>query len=453
MDLAEALLQAGEGRAEASFALFAHTLEPEWIDQALVATDKASVRRRKLPAEYVVWLVIGMAMLRDRSIQEVVRHLDLVLPGADRDRHSVSGGAVVQARDRLGPQPLAWLFAHTAESWATASAEEHRWRGLAVLGVDGTTLRVPDSPENGAAFGRPGTSRGGAAAGYPQLRLVALMVLRSHLLAAMALGPYRAGELTLAEELWPKLPDRSLIIVDREFATYALFQRLADPRRHRHWLTRAKTGKNAPTLKTVQRLGPKDAIVELRPSHYIRHLNPALPETLRVRAIRYQQRGFRPQTLLTSLLDPVAYPAAELVELYHERWELELGFDEVKTHTLEREEALLRCKAPERIKQELWGLGIAYNLVRLAMARVAQRAGVAPTRISYRHAVNFIRVFWLTAHFISPGALPRRLDGLHNELALLILPPRRARRFPRAVKIKMSNFPRKRPCPRKAPLK
>lgn len=130
--------------------------------------------------------------------------------------------------------------------------------------------------------------------------------------------------------------------MDREFATYDLFQRLADPSRHRYWLTRAKTGKNAPKLKTVQRLGPKDVIVELRPSHYIRQLNPALPETLRVRAIRYQKRGFRPQTLLTSLLDPVAYPAAEIIELYHERWELELGFDEVKTHTLEREEALLR---------------------------------------------------------------------------------------------------------------
>lgn len=121
---------------------------------------------------------------------------------------------------------------------------------------------------------------------------------------------------------------------------------------------------------------------------------------------RYQKRGFRTQTLLTSLLDPGAYPAAELVELYHERWELELGFDEVKTHTLERAEALLRCKAPERIKQELWGLGIAYNLVRLAIARVAHQVGVSPTRISYRHAVNFIRLFRLTAQFISPRCAP-----------------------------------------------
>jgi len=449
MDLAQALLQAGEGRAEPSFALFAQNLDPEWIERALRATDKASVRRRKLPAEYVMWLVIGMGLLRDRSIQEVVRHLDLVLPGADRGDQTVSGGAIVQARDRLGPQPLAWLFEQSAEVWATASADEHRWRGLAVFGVDGTTLRVPDSAENDAEFGRPGTSRGGAAAGYPQIRMVALMVLRSHLLAALAIGPYRHGELTLAEHLWPKLPDRSLIIVDREFATYDLFHRLADPTRQRHWLTRAKRGSGTPKLRTVERLGPNDAIVEMCPTHYTRFLNPALPHTLRVRAIRYQRRGFRPQILLTSLLDPNAYPAAEIVALYHERWELELSFDEVKTHTLEREEASLRCKAPDRVKQELWGLALAYNLVRLAMARVARKADVSPTRISYRHALNFIRAFWLTAHFASPGVLPRRLEALHEELALLILPPRRPRRFPRAVKIKMSKFPRKRPRPRR----
>ncbi len=145
--------------------------------------------------------------------------------------------------------------------------------------------------------------------------------------------------------------------------------------------------------------------------------------------------------MLTSPLDPEAYPAAEIIALYHERWEIELGFDEVKTHTLERQEAMLRCKAPERITQELWGLALAYNLVRLAMARVARQAGVSPTRISYRHALNFIRLFWLSAHLVSPGALPRRLDALHQELALLILPLHRPRRFLRAVKIKMTRFP------------
>ena len=124
-------LAAGAASSEASFSLFAQSLDKSWVEQALQATGTATIRRRKLPAEYVVWLVIGMAMLRDRSIAEVVRHLDLVMPTATGQRQQVSNGALVQARDRLGAEPLAWLFHATAAVWANASADEHRWRGLA----------------------------------------------------------------------------------------------------------------------------------------------------------------------------------------------------------------------------------------------------------------------------------------------------------------------------------
>jgi len=447
MELGAALLAVGAGDRAASFDLFSETLDPEWIAQALAATGTATVRRRKLPAEYVVWLVIGMALLRDRSIREVVRHLELVLPGP-RGRRAVSGSAIAQARTRLGPEPLAALFAQAAAVWGPAAADADRWRGLAVYGVDGTTLRVPDTPENEAAFGRV-PARWESTGGYPVLRAVALMVLRRHVLTGLALGAYRDSELGLAATLWPHLPDASLVILDRGFSAYALFHQLGDPTRQRHWLTRARTGPLALRRRGVARLGPGDQLVELTPSpdarRLVRHGPRDLPPTLRVRAIRYQRRGFRPGILLTSLLDPVAYPAAELVALYHERWELELGFDEVKTHTLEREEAL-RSKTPARVTQEVWGLALGYNLVRLAMARVAERAGVAPTRISYRHALQFVRLFWLTAWTTSPGVLPRRLEALHDELALLILPERRPhRRYPRAVKIKMSRYPRKHP--------
>jgi hypothetical protein len=447
MELGEALLAVGAGERAASFEIFSDTLDPAWIAQALEATGTATVRRRKLPAERAVWLVIGMGLLRDRSIEEVVRHLNLVLP-ARGERQTVTKGAIAQARARLGPHPLAALFGQTAAVWAPASADAYRWRGLAVFGVDGTTLRVPDSAENDAAFGRVPT-RWESTGGYPLVRLVALMVLRSHVLAGVAFGPYAASELALAEPLWAQLPDASLTIVDREFATYELFGRLADPSLQRHWLTRVKKRLR---WDVVQSLGAGDAVVELRPSASHRRAHRALPEVLRVRAVRYHRRGFRPQTLLTSLLDAAAYPATEIVALYHERWEIELGFDEVKTHTLERKEAL-RSKTPARIAQELWGLAIGYNLVRLAMARVAGRLGVPPPRISFRHALQLVRLCWLTGWLASPGVLPRRLDTLDGELALLVLPERRPRRYPRAVKIKMSNYPRKRPRRRRSPVK
>jgi hypothetical protein len=444
MDVGEAILAVGAGSRPASFEQFQQAIDPEWIDEALTATGKASLRRRKFPAEYVVWLVIGMALFFDRAIAQVVQHLDLVLPSARRTRGRLTNGAIVRARDRLGPAPLAALFRRTAGVWAGAAAAATRWRGLTVFGLDGTTLRLADTPENVATFGRPGTSRGGAAAGYPQLRCVVLSVLRHHLLAAAHFGPYCTSELELAAAVWADLPDRSLVILDRGFASYALFHRLGDPAHTRHWLVRARSGRCALRWTRVERLGPGDELVDLTPSHGTRAAHRALPPTLRVRAIHVRGRGFRPYIVLTSLLDAARYPAAELAALYRERWELELTFDEIKTHTLGRVETL-RSKAPARVEQELWGLLLAYNLVRLIMARAAERAEVPPLRLSYWNSVLLVRGFWQSAWDLPPGTLAHHLDTLLDQLALLILPERRSRRYPRAVKIKMSNYPRKRP--------
>jgi hypothetical protein len=444
MELAEALQVLGERNRSESFALFSRTLDIEWVRRVLTATGTASVRKRKLPAEVVVWLVIGMALLRDRSIDEVITHLDLVLPEITED-DAVSRTAVVRARDRLGCAPLAVLFAETARRWAGAAADALRWRGLAVYGVDGTTLLIQDTADNEIVFGRPHSGR--SAGAYPQLRLVALMVLRAHLLADMVPGSYPTGEQTLAQELWKRLPDQCVIVVDKGFINYAVFYGIQSQGSGRHWLCRAKANLK---WQVVRSLGPGDDLVQIPLNRSLRKHHPELPELLYARAIRSHRRGFRPQVLLTSLLDNAAYPAHEIVDLYHERWELEIGFDEVKTHTLERTETL-RSKSPQRVLQELWGLAIAYNLVRLEMLQVANRLQLPPARISFRHSLMLIRNFLLGAWLASPGVLPKRLEALHEEIALLVLPKRRPRRYAREVKIKMSNYAKKSP-PNRGPL-
>ena len=448
MELGKALLAVGAGERPASFEDFSAAIDPQWIAAALTATERASVRRRKLPAEYVVWLVIGMALFRDRAMAQVVQHLDLVLPTATGTRGAITPSAIVPARARLGPKPLAALFAQTARVWTAAAGAAARWRGLGVYAVDGTTLRVPDTRENAATYGRPGTSRGGPAS-YPQLRLVVLLVLRQHLVAAAALGPYAHSEPALAAPLWSQLPDDSVVLLDRGFTAYALFQALGDAARRRHWVVRVRTGRGALRWTVHQRLGRGDALVDWTPAHKQRTVGRQLPPTLRARAVRVQRRGFRPSVLLTSLLDPVAYPAADFGALYHERWEIELAFDEVKTHTLERAETL-RSHDPARVEQEVWGLLLGYNLVRVLMARAAPLAGLPPLRLSYWQAVLMLRGFWQSAWYLPPGTLPRHLDGLLQQLALLVLPPRRPRRYPRAVKLTHSSYPRQsprtRPC-------
>ena len=128
---------------------FRRRVDPTWIEAALDLTGTATVRRRRLPAEHVVWIVLGMGLFRDRTIEDVVSKLDLALPGGG----TIAKSSVSQARDRLGSEPLKWLFNRCARTWATRSANSHRWRGLALYGIDGTTVRVPDSVESRARFG------------------------------------------------------------------------------------------------------------------------------------------------------------------------------------------------------------------------------------------------------------------------------------------------------------
>ena len=437
MGLASALVHLGDGTLPDSFEGLKSQVDVEWIESALASGGVATVRHRKLASEQVVWLAVGMGLYRDRPIAELVKRLDLVLPDPGGKRQRVSQGAIPPARDRVGAEPLRALFQTTARHWALASAEHHRWRGLMVLGADGTTLRVPDSGENRERFGLPPSDRGGAS--YPQVRAVGLMVLRSHLLLDFDFAGCQVGEITLAAPMLRRVPEQSLTILDRNFINYHLWHQISASAQERHWLVRARQGMK---WHAVKRLGRGDELVKIERSRKLRYEHPELPEMLLVRTVRYRRKGFRSQILLTSLLDPAKYPAGEIAELYHERWELELGYDEIKTHTLEREESI-RSKSPERVAQEIWGLAVAYNLVRHEMDAVAEKCGVAPGRISFRGSLRLIRDLFMWAEVASPGKLPKMIRDMRIEMEDLILPPRRSqRRYPRHVKIKMSNYAR-----------
>jgi hypothetical protein len=441
VSLEEALEWVGEYSKPERFGDIRRHLNPAWIEQALEATGTATLRKRRLPAEQVVWLVIGMAMYRDRPIYDLVDRLDLVLPGSCL---TMAPSAVVEARARLGADPMEWLFEKSARKWAHGSARQHAWRGLALYGVDGSTLRVADSPENRVHFGGSSGARGES--GYPLVRVATLMALRSHLMAAVEFGPYADSEIVLASALWKEVPDDSLLLVDRGFLSAGILVPLHRDGKNRHWLTR---GKSTTRWRVIEKLGKGDDLVELNVSPQAREHDPSLPKTFTARAVKYEKKGFRPETVLTSLIDPKAYPASEIVALYHERWELELGYDEIKTEMLEREETI-RCKGVDAVEQELWGIFLAYNLVRLEMERTADQLGVEPTRISFVGALRLICEEWWWASSASPGAIPKNLARLRSKIARLVLPPRRSeRRYPRAVKIKMSNYPRKRPTPRR----
>ena len=439
MDLEKSLKTVGLFTEAEKFEDVRKHVDPSWVAMALDAAGVATVRKRRLPAEQVVWLVIGMAMFRKWPIHDLVGRLNLVLP-AGPSGATVVPSSVAEARARVGAAPLEILFEMCAHKWGHESARKHAWRELALYDVDGSSLSIADSPETRSHYGGTNGARGES--GYPLVRIAGLMALRSHVLAAAAVSPYSDSEIVLTAFLWREVPNNSLVLVDRGFLAAGILVPLARDGQNRHWLTRAKS---TTTWRVIKSLGKEEDLVELSISSQARKYDPSLPTTYLARAITYQRKGLRPQTLITSMLDAKAYPAAEVIALYHERWELELGYDEIKTEMLDRQETI-RSRTVKGVEQEVWGILLAYNLNRVEMERTAEDHGVEPIRISFVTAPRIVCDTWAWCAIASPGALPTRLKTMREFFARLVLPPRRkSRRYPRAVKIKMSNFPRKRP--------
>lgn len=432
MSLSSSLVALGEGRLPSSFEGLRSHLPLDWIQSCLELHGVATLRKRKLPVENVVWLVVGMGLFRNRSIADLVSRLDLVLPDRDGRRREIAEGAVTPARDRLGVEPLRELFEITARNWTGESVERYRWRGLALMGLDGTIARVPDSPENRKHF------EGHSGSGYPFVRLVVLMALRGRIALNCAFAGCKTGETTLAKQVLASIPDNSVSIMDRYYHNYSIWHAINSAGENRHWLVRGREDLRA--WKTIEKYGPGDELAEIEISQSTRNKHPELPERLRVRIIRCRRAGFKARLLITSLLDPKLYPAEEIAELYHERWEIEVAYDELKTHTLESK-ITLRSQSPERIGQELYGLLIGYNLVRREMEGMAQRLKLPANRISYQATLMMMRDLFYWAEVAKPGKLPAMLAEMRLNIQRFVLPERRKRNYPRVTKMRVTKYP------------
>lgn len=415
---------------------FSASLPEGWIEEALAATGTGSIRRRKLPAEQAVWLVLGMSLFTDRSIRNVTEHLGLVLPGVT----SLAPSAVSQARERLGPAPMEWLFERVASMWSNKGGEKG-YAGMSLFAVDGTCMRVQDSDSNFEHFGKPGGPAGSGDAGYPQLRLACLMNLGTRMLVAARFGAYRTSELELADALWDSVPPNSITILDRGFVDYLLLASFLGTAQKRHLLVRMRDNMNP---EAIEELSDGTLKVRLVATNTACAKQPDVERTIEGRIIAYKHPDGKACRLFTTLMDVDKYPANELIELYHQRWEIELAYDELKTHMLDRKECL-RCKSPRMVEQELWGLLLTYNLVRREMLLVADSHKTSPARISFVSSLMWITNFWLISAQTSPSNLPRHLGEFHSKLGTLILPERRSeRRYPRHIKIYRNAYPRNR---------
>lgn len=286
----------------------AEHLPQAWIEKALSATGTASIRRRILPAEQVVWLVIALALYR-LAMPEVLTTLDLAFPSATTP--VISKSAVTQARQRLGSEPLASLFSQTASAWCAQDAERHTWKWLSLWAMDGTTFRTPDSTENRAHFGAQAYASG-KVANYPQIRAVSVTAIPTHLVADIAFGHYGQNEMLYAKPLVERISDRSLTVFDRGFLCAEILLGLTMAGIERHYLLAAKSNTKWERLSGTE----MDGLVRMRVSPQARAKAPSLPECWTARAVRMVSANGKERVLLTSLLDGSRYKAEELAECY-----------------------------------------------------------------------------------------------------------------------------------------
>lgn len=413
---------------------FAAVLDPAWIDQALQQTGTVSLRRRRLPAERMVWLVIGLALFRNEPIWHIVQQLDLA-EGAASAPWPVPSAAVA-ARERLGEAPLAWLFDRLARAWTQAPVPTAAlFHGLRTLAVDGVVFSMPDTPANGDAFARQRFAQG-VGSGWPQLRAVGLMDTYSHLLCAARFGDYAQSEFRYARALMEAAPDHSLTPFDRLYYSAALLLDWQNAGTERHWRLRARTPLR---FTIVTEWGPGDWLVQLPVSPQARRGRPDLPAYWQARLIECAIDG-RVRRFLTSLGDPIRYPATEVAQHYVWRWEIEMGFRDIKQGMLAGA-PVLRSKLPELVRQEMWGVLIAYNLLRQEMRGMADELQIEPQRLSFRWLA--LTIAWALTQWPlqTPGALPKRLAWLRAHARDYLLPPRRKRTYPRALKSGQRKYP------------
>ncbi len=338
-------------------------------------------------------------MHSEGSYEDVLGLLADGLSWAEPDAEPVrlpSKSAISQARERLGFEPIRALFARVAEPLATEDAPGSFLAGRRMVAIDGTTFDVADSVSNDGFFGRPGVMKGERSA-FPQARVVAVAECGTHAIFDAEIGPYSTSEMALSKPLIDRLEPGMVLLADRGFGGFALWQQATATGADLLW--RAKSNVKPRHLETFD---DGSWLAELRASNA--KLNT---EAVIVRVVDYRVDDGRgsdagPFRLFTTLVDPAEVTATELAVAYAERWEIESAFDELKTHQ-RGARTVLRSKSPDMVLQEIWGHLCCHFAIRTLMSEAADHARVDPDRVSFVAALRIVRRSLSAARDFSPS--------------------------------------------------
>lgn len=424
-------------------------IPPDLLEQALLETGRVNKRACPLSHRTMLWVVLAMGILTHLSIRQVHKHARRMRPG----EKTPARNSLCEARQRLGVEPLRYLFEAVVRPLATPGTPGAFYKGHRLMAIDGTVQDAPDSAANAKHFHRSSGGRGDGA--FPQVRKVSLVELGTHIEVALAYGGWQDSEQQLVGQLWDKLPADALLLEDRGFFSYE------------HWKTLDSRGiKLLVRLKSHMVLQPIKALPD---GSYLAKIYPSSWDRIKdrhglvVRVLRYvlddpQRTGHQEaHRLLTNLFEPEMYPARELICLYHERWEEELVFDEQKTHLDPRrpgKPAHFRSLTPTGVEQEIYALSLGHFVVRALMLEAAKEDTLDVDRLSFTGCLRILQARLPECDSSTPAKLDEWYRALLNELGQERIEPRRNRINPRVVKRKMSKFAKKRPEHRgRPPLK
>jgi Insertion element 4 transposase N-terminal/Transposase DDE domain len=441
----ESTLSKGEAdRVLDRLLLLEQVIPPGEIVQVLQDTGCLDSRSCTLSFEVLCWFVLAMGVLPEMSMRNIFkasRRLPLGKREATPHRSSLCKG-----RQRLGIAPIRLLFERLAVPLAKPHTPGAFYKGWRLMAMDGTVFNVPDSDANANAFGYPQGGRGAGA--FPQVRKLSLVEVGTHAelaLVVKGLKEKESGEQSMAPALFRHLKPSMLLLWDRGFFSYKLWQEMI--LRGCQVLARVKSSL---LLRSTKELSDGSHLAKIYPCPSMRNRDEG---GIVVRVIRYTHDDPRrvgcgeEHVMVTTLLDEVAHPARKLIVMYHERWEIELTFDEQKTHQNPwrvTKPANLRSETPLGVIQEIYTLAIGHYVTRSLMSEAAEEKGMDPDRLSFVGCFQILKTRMPECP-IDPPKRERWFKALRNEMSMEVTDPRRNRINPRVIRVKMSKFGKKQP--------
>jgi Insertion element 4 transposase N-terminal/Transposase DDE domain len=393
------------------------------VDEVLAETGALHQRLRKLPARVIVYLLLAAALFEECGYLGVWRKLTAALDSIPIPK--ITGAALWDARTRLGVRPMRALFDLLRGPASAIRTGGARWKGMLTVAIDGTYLDVPDSPMHRARLGK--TSNQYATSGYPQICLTALVACGTRAIIDAAFGPRSRGESVYGKRLMRSLHAGIIVLLDRGFSSNTFLQAVAGT--EAAFLARLTSARKPPVLARyddgsfLSRIGTVEVrIVECE---------------ITITTSAGRQSGV--YRLATNLLDHHRYPAFDLVRLYHERWEVESAYFEIKKSMLGRR--VLRSRTWAGIAQEVYALLSAYQLLRIAITDAADAApGTDPDRASFRIALETARDQVVQAASVFADTVIDLVGVIGRAVLDELMPARRLRVSPRAVKRPLSRY-------------